>query len=166
LAGLEGTIRDSSGHWILGFQHQCPASSALHSELEALKEGLNLTLNKGLTPLVIETDSTEVIKALNEDYQSHHMTVSSCRWLMHQLKDPPIQHNFRNGNQVAHKLAKETVNNPKFQATPFVINKLDADRDGYVHLIKTLPTSICIHLANLGNISILKPSTYGGDVTN
>lgn len=53
LARLGGTIRDTNGHWILGFQHQCLASSTLQSELEALKEGINFALRKGLTPLVI-----------------------------------------------------------------------------------------------------------------
>ncbi|XP_070013944.1 uncharacterized protein [Nicotiana sylvestris] len=139
--------------------------------MEALKEGLTLALNKGLVPIMIETDSTEVIKAINEDYKSHHMTISSCMWLMHQLKDPPIQHNFRDRNQVAHNLAKDALNNPKSHVVldrppSFVINKLNADRDGHVYLTKSLPTCTCINLANLGNISVIKSSTYGDDVTN
>lgn len=155
----------------MGFQHQCPASSALQSELEALKEGLNLAMTKGLIPLVIETDSTEVIKALHQGCESNYMTISSCRWLIHQLKDPTIQHNFRYENQVAHNLAKEALKNPKYhllldRPPPYVINKLDVDRDDYVYFVKSLLTDVCCKLPNLGNISVLKSTSFYGDVTN
>ncbi|XP_070003146.1 uncharacterized protein [Nicotiana sylvestris] len=63
LAGLGGSFRDSNGQWIMGFQHHCLASSPLQAELEALKEGLYIAMTKGLTPLVIKTDSTKVVNA-------------------------------------------------------------------------------------------------------
>ncbi|XP_070055386.1 uncharacterized protein [Nicotiana tomentosiformis] len=63
LGGLGGVFRNHIGHWIAGFQHHCPAISALQTELEALKEGLNIALTKGFTPQIIETDATKVVNA-------------------------------------------------------------------------------------------------------
>ncbi|XP_019248761.1 PREDICTED: uncharacterized protein LOC109228032 [Nicotiana attenuata] len=94
LEGLGGVFRNHNGHWIAGFQHHCSAISPLQAKLEALKEDLIVALTKGFTPLIIETDATE--------------------WIMLQLKQPSIQHNFREANKVTHKQAKEALNLPKY----------------------------------------------------
>ncbi|XP_019240855.1 PREDICTED: uncharacterized protein LOC109220844 [Nicotiana attenuata] len=63
LGSLVGVFRNHNGHWIAGFQHHCPAILPLQTKLEALKEGLNIVFTKGFTPLIIETDATEVVNA-------------------------------------------------------------------------------------------------------
>ncbi|OIT21097.1 hypothetical protein A4A49_65458, partial [Nicotiana attenuata] len=157
--------------WIAGLQHHCPAISSLQTELEALKEGLNVAMAKGFTPLIIETDVTEVIKALQCGCESHDKIVCFCRWLMFQLKQPSIQHNVREGNKVAHKLAKEALNLLKEhllleRPPPYVINKLETDRTGYIYFIKKLSVVVCCKLANLDNIHVLRTCSISGDVTN
>lgn len=93
----------------MGFQHRCPATSPIQAELLALKEGLSISLMKGFTPLIIETDDTEVINLINNDCVPHDLLICSCRSLMLQLREPKIIHNFRERNKVAHKLARDAL---------------------------------------------------------
>ncbi|XP_070022477.1 uncharacterized protein [Nicotiana sylvestris] len=171
LAGLGGYFRDSHGHWILDYQHHCPASSPLQCELEALKEGLKIALSHGFTLLVIETDSMEVIQSFTNDNESNYMTVNYCRWLMHRLRETKIILNFRNENQVAHGLAKKALEkllDHQLLVRPpsNILNKLDADRVGYIYLVKKLPIVVLYDLARLGNMNVLSSTITEDDVMN
>ncbi|XP_075080492.1 uncharacterized protein LOC142165992 [Nicotiana tabacum] len=64
--GLGGVIRNANGHWIVGYAKSAHARGSLHSEIKALLAGLKTTLNWGMFPLQIETDSTEVVNAPTE----------------------------------------------------------------------------------------------------
>ncbi|XP_075105097.1 uncharacterized protein LOC142179285 [Nicotiana tabacum] len=153
LGGLDGVFKNSNGHWIAGFQHHYSAISSLQTELEVLKEGLNIAMTKRFTPLVIE------------QMQQRRLM------LQLKLKQSSIQHNFREGNKVAHKLAKEALNLPKEhllldRPSSYVINKLETYRVGYVYFVKKVSTEVCCKLANLGNINVLRTYSISGDVTN
>uniref|UniRef100_A0A1S3Y7J9 RNase H type-1 domain-containing protein n=1 Tax=Nicotiana tabacum TaxID=4097 RepID=A0A1S3Y7J9_TOBAC len=126
VGGLGGLFRDHNGHWLLGYQHRCPARS-LHVELQALKEGFKIALMKGFTPLIVETDATR-------------------------LRELRIIYNFREGNKVAHKMAKEALKEgTEFQLLDnppsYVINNLASDRASCVNFVKTMAVSVCAQLA-------------------
>ncbi|XP_075111177.1 uncharacterized protein LOC107777689 [Nicotiana tabacum] len=66
ICGLCGVIRNANGHWIVGYTKSAHARGSLHAEIKALLDGLKTSLNWGLFPLQIETDSTEVVNASTE----------------------------------------------------------------------------------------------------
>lgn len=85
----------------------------------------------------IETDSTEVIKYIDQNNTAYADIIHERRLLMLQLMIPGIRHNFRQGNEVAHELAKEdltqsTINKVMYYARPpyFAEEKLEVDRRG------------------------------------
>ncbi|KAK4366533.1 hypothetical protein RND71_014413 [Anisodus tanguticus] len=79
-------------------------------QLLALKKGLQLAHDLNFYPLEIETDSTDVITALHKGNDSYDFLVSSCIWLIHQVRKVQVYHNFREANQVSHLLAKAASN--------------------------------------------------------
>lgn len=88
---------------------------------------------------------------------------------MLRLREPRIIHNFREGNKVAHKLAREALkegsefqllNNPP----SYVINNLASDRASCVYFVKTMAVTVCAQLAEWGNLNVLETCYYVGDV--
>lgn len=82
---------------------------------------------------------------------------------MHQLKLPILRHNFREGNGVAHLLAKEVVNHFKpakcsylARTSLFVEIELNRNKQGVSSSTKYLPTLVCNSLAALDNGNILR----------
>lgn len=127
LSGLGGVFWDHLGVWIMGFQKRNTATSLLQAELQGIHEGLKIATKFNLSPLELETNSTEAINAIRHDHMVFSNTVHACRLLMHQQKDLLLRHNFREGNQVAHLLAKDatkkqykqlTSEYPKLHASP------------------------------------------------
>ncbi|XP_060181542.1 uncharacterized protein LOC132611151 [Lycium barbarum] len=111
--GIGGVFRDSQGQWIIGFQGNICSNSPLHSELQALQQGLVVALNRQLVPLEIETECPDLIKAINVGNTSHNTLVNNCRRLMLQEKMLFLKHNFRQANGVAHVLTKEVLKKSK-----------------------------------------------------
>ncbi|XP_058217265.1 uncharacterized protein LOC131328330 [Rhododendron vialii] len=65
LAG--GLICESSGNWVLGFQRKdVVASSSTAIECWALKDGLQLALERNLIGILVETDSLTLVHVLNQ----------------------------------------------------------------------------------------------------
>ncbi|XP_075104148.1 uncharacterized protein LOC142178469 [Nicotiana tabacum] len=111
-AGLGGAFRNSNGDWIMGFHNAIQAFSPTHAELMALLEGLKIAKEMNFINLEIETDCMDIIKLMYEDSNNFSDIIFECRWLMHQLKLPILKHNFREGNEVAHLMAKEAIKYP------------------------------------------------------
>ncbi|XP_075102068.1 uncharacterized protein LOC142177427 [Nicotiana tabacum] len=172
--GLGGVFTDHIGTWIIGFQRQHTTISPLHTELQAIYDGLLLAIKFKLFPLEVETDSTEAINAIQRDHLVCSNIVHACRSLMHQQKDLRFRHNFRKGNHVAHLRTKDaTINNfkqfsldnPKLHAIPplFVKQQLTMEQNGACLFAKSLPTTACNMLRTLGNQNIAcdNPSMCG-----
>ncbi|KAK4360202.1 hypothetical protein RND71_019154 [Anisodus tanguticus] len=82
---------------------------------------------------------------------------------MLQLKAPVIRHYFRQGNKMAHLLAKEalkqsTINKVKYLVRPphLVKEKLEVDCRGGTLFVKTINVNTCNMLATYGNLNVLK----------
>nr|XP_009601887.2 uncharacterized protein LOC104097078 [Nicotiana tomentosiformis] len=162
-AGLSGIFRNSNGDWIVGFHKSFHATSAIQAELMALQEGLKIARDMNFVDMKIETDSTEIIKLLYEDNQYLSNTIIEYRLLMHRLKLPTLKYNFREGNEVAHLLAKEVVKDFSpikyfYYARPplFVELELIRNKHGIYNSTKYLPTTVCNSIATLGNNNVLK----------
>nr|XP_016513463.1 PREDICTED: uncharacterized protein LOC107830431 [Nicotiana tabacum] len=165
-AGLGGAFRNNNGDWIMGFHKASQIISPTHAELMALLEGLKIAKEMNFLNLEIETDCTNVIKLIYEDSYNFSNIVSEYRWLMHQLKLPHLKHNFREGNEVAHMLAKEAIKNPPstkcfFHPCPsfFVEQEVIKNKHGIGDSFKNISTSVCKYLATMGNSNALKTST-------
>lgn len=77
-----------------------------------------------------------------------------------------MKQNFRQGNIVAHHLAKDALNLTTFNKTqvpaapPFcVLESLEKDAEGITTFVKYLSTDVCNVLATMGNQSVLSDTT-------
>ncbi|XP_019259064.1 PREDICTED: uncharacterized protein LOC109237239 [Nicotiana attenuata] len=175
-SGIGGIFRDNTGKWILGFQKFCHSLFPLHTELQALYEGLQMAHKFNLFSLEIETDSTDVINAINNGHTSLSNLIHPCRLLMHQEKGLLVRHNFREGNAIADSLAKEAKNQEKkympektklFTAPPFCVqHMLSMDRSGESKHSKQLSISVCNILTTLGNQNIASDAILHTGLSN
>ncbi|XP_009792463.1 uncharacterized protein [Nicotiana sylvestris] len=157
-AGLGGVFRNKDGDWIFRYCRSAYASSVMHCELMALHEGLNIAKHLDLCNIEIEIDSTDSILMLNENNPNLSNLILECRLLVYQLKHPILRHNFREGNEIAHLLAKEALKNFKISrcvhhARPpcFVEHQLLKEKHGFSFKLKYVSTSVCEKLAKFGN---------------
>ncbi|XP_070036528.1 uncharacterized protein [Nicotiana tomentosiformis] len=162
LCGFGGLFRDNRGQWVLGFQGSLPGLSPLHAELMALKTGLRLAMEQGFTDLEVESDSTDAISCLENGNATLNNTIHECRLLMIQVKVQTIQHNFREANKPAHKLARNVVrvNNGRdldimHYRPPFLTVALSSNYEGSIYLVKNISSDVCTKLASFGNNNVL-----------
>ncbi|OIT20644.1 hypothetical protein A4A49_62761, partial [Nicotiana attenuata] len=150
--------------WILGFNAKCESTSPIHSELLAFRQALHITMQGNFIPCEIETDATEVIRFLEEDYPTYKSFLDECRYLMEKLMErgeTRMKHNFREGNKVAHLLAKEALFQPTYNITSFlreppnfVENMYYKDKEGRNN-VRECTLLACNILASLGNDNAL-----------
>ncbi|KAK4711266.1 hypothetical protein R3W88_005779 [Solanum pinnatisectum] len=160
--GLGGVIRDSNGSWVFGFCKKIIAFSHTLVELQAFELGLQLAFERGMIPLEIETDLTEVIEFLHHSHPIYLSVLDSCRSLLRRLGNPMVRHHFRQANKLADFLAKEGCNISVINylvvlvAPPEKANIiLRADKDG-VSSTRSISLSTCTKLATLGNLSVME----------
>ncbi|KAK7849068.1 putative ribonuclease h protein [Quercus suber] len=67
LVGCGGLLRDSAGQWVVGFAKSICSSSSIAAELWALREGLGLCLERGITAVEIELDATVAISLVSSN---------------------------------------------------------------------------------------------------
>ncbi|XP_019224525.1 PREDICTED: uncharacterized protein LOC109206186 [Nicotiana attenuata] len=103
--GISGVIRNNRGEWMLGYYKKCESISPIHAELLAFRQALQTIMKENFTPCEIETDATEVIHFMDEDYPTYNSLLNEYRYFMEKLMDMGeirLKHNFREGNKVAH----------------------------------------------------------------
>lgn len=59
--GFSGVIYNYLGKWIVGYDDKSSSHCRSMVELEAIQHGLELALTYNLVPLIVKTDSVEVI---------------------------------------------------------------------------------------------------------
>lgn len=94
-SGIGYVVRDSHGDWILGICCKTVAQSALIAELLTLYYGLRLSIEHNYKNITIQTDSKELISCITKPVSSNYNLILECMELIHQLGNPPIQHDFR-----------------------------------------------------------------------
>ncbi|OIT01854.1 hypothetical protein A4A49_39949 [Nicotiana attenuata] len=156
VSGIEGVIRDSNGDWVIGFSKTTNGPSHLYIELEAVCQGLELAASHQFSRLQIETDSA-VIPQLMESNSSplYNTPLYKCRYWLKMLGSPPILHNFRKDNNIAHKLAQQGAqqansNQIYLEASDYLKQDVGMDKEG-ITVIRTTITTVLNNLAMLGN---------------
>lgn len=139
-----------------------------HAELLSLLEGLKVLEDFNNTTPEIEIDCTDAIKVLFDETSNFQNLIMECRWTMLHPKLPTVRHNFREGNQVAHKLAKESLKLPKKDKsvllacpTIFVHDELHKDKHGTSTSSKNISVNVCNILVTMGNTNTLNSLSYG-----
>lgn len=106
IEGIGGVIRNEKGDWLIGFASKISVKNPVQAELMALYEGLCIANNRKLYPLEIETDATQVITFIRDGCKTYDSIINCCMLLLAQMGTVEMHHFFRQGNEVAHKLAK------------------------------------------------------------
>ena len=107
--GGEGLIRDSCGRWIKGYMRYFGINTSIIAEFWALRDGLTLASQLGITHLAVELDAKVVVdlilsrKTPNGSYTS---LLNDCRYLLRQFQQTVIRHVFREANRGVDSLAK------------------------------------------------------------
>ena len=93
----------------MGFAKSINVSSSIVAELWALREGLGLCLERGISAVEIELDATAAISFVSSNVNSNGVfsgLVDDCRELLLRLPQVKLLHCFREANFYADVLAK------------------------------------------------------------
>lgn len=127
-------------------------------EQQALKYSLQLATEHSLMNFEIKTDAANIIDLLeSENYNPHNNIIFECRYWMKRLGDPLIHHIYREGNQVAHELAKQASNQANVNYSAIYIQMPESLKD-LVLLDSngiTTTTTIRINVDVLNNLALL-----------
>lgn len=139
----------------------------------ALKTGLHIAKEQGLTNLEVETNSTDIITCLDNEITTFNNIIHECRSLMIQVKIQEIHHIFREANKLSHMMARRALcdNNGRdfnilYYPPHFAIDVLSSDREGSTYLIKKVRKDVCFRLAYFGNKNILRDMLCNSQVEN
>ena len=89
LAGSGRVIRNHIGDWVGGFSRAIGITTSVQTELRALKDGLNLAIDLGISNLEIEMDSLVAIELVNSITIPNAFLstiVTDCRSLMERFE--------------------------------------------------------------------------------
>ncbi|XP_024178535.1 uncharacterized protein LOC112184504 [Rosa chinensis] len=107
--GRGGVLHNEKGEFIAGFAYKVPnVSSAYHTELLAIKSGLEIIQALGLSNIALMSDCLEAVKAVTEedqDLSSLGTIVEDIKGLLGELQSIGVHHTYRTANHVAHRLA-------------------------------------------------------------
>ena len=108
-AGFGGIIRHKTGRWVTSFSGRLLTASILHTKLEALRRGLLLAWDRGISRLVCNSDSKLVVNLMVKLFDVHHMFalfIGDILILLARDWHVLVTHTFRECNFSADYLAK------------------------------------------------------------
>ena len=113
IAGLGVIIRNSNGEVMpAAVQRSCFQLSSIHMEAEAVILSIKSAQRAGFSPMIIETDSQEVVDLT----LSKKVSITETSWLIadiqksiHSSNQFSIQYTPRECNATAHDLAKKAL---------------------------------------------------------
>ena len=108
-AGGGGLIRDSEGRWLKGFSRAIGHTTSVVAELWAVRDGLNLAIQLGISCLEVELDAKIVVELLeNNDSTNFKFSpvLHDCRYLLTRFTQVRVAHVYREVNRCADFLAK------------------------------------------------------------
>ncbi|KAK9990873.1 hypothetical protein SO802_025858 [Lithocarpus litseifolius] len=108
-AGRGGIIRDSCGRWIKGFMRYIDISTSIIAEFWALRDGLTLASQLGITHLAVELDAKVVVDLIlprKTPKCLYTSILNDCMYLLEKFQQTVIRHVFREANRGADSLAK------------------------------------------------------------
>nr|XP_020186036.1 uncharacterized protein LOC109771748 [Aegilops tauschii subsp. strangulata] len=116
LSGASGAVaRDDQGVFIAAANWYIPVVTGVDSaELMAIRNGLCLAANIGCNMIELESDSSFVVDSMNQiyDYMGPDIAIiMECKQLMMDFASVSFKHCYREANQVADELAKNSFMN-------------------------------------------------------
>ena len=117
-AGGGGLIRDHHGKRIKGYVRNIGNATSIAAEFWALRDGLMLAAQLGITQLLVELDAQVIVnlvlskKPINCSYSP---LLNNCRYLLRQFHHIKIIHVFREVNRCADNLVRAV---PSYQDHP------------------------------------------------
>lgn len=112
-AGCGGVLRDEDGRFIFGFAGGLGSCSITQAELWAILNGSQKTKERGITKVIVESDSMAAVRLINMGCSSLHPSanlVFDIRKILDMEGHFSISHTYRETNQVADGLAKYGMN--------------------------------------------------------
>ncbi|XP_028112975.1 uncharacterized protein LOC114311106 [Camellia sinensis] len=106
-AGYGGLLRDDTGIWIWGYYGNLGHCTCLEAEIWAIYRGLTILFQKGLTNVVIETDSEQAMLQIQQGPNPNSplkALIEDAKFLL-QRCHCSILHTLREGNKVVDILA-------------------------------------------------------------
>ena len=107
-AGGGGLFCDHEGNWMKGYARGIGHTNSFLAELWALRDGLNIAREMGVSNLIIELDALSIVLLMNNEAENIMMEplLSNCRSLLKQIPNKRVLHIFREANQCVDALAK------------------------------------------------------------
>lgn len=102
-------IRNHVGEWICGFSGSCGYADNLTTEVQAIKNGLDLVWDRGYRNVILESDSKSALDLLDTTANNLHPLFSlldHINGLLNREWNVKLQHNLREGNECADWMAK------------------------------------------------------------
>lgn len=110
-AGFGGVFREERGHWVIGFYGRLEDCTSLEAELWGIFRGLEMVKSQNMEALEIDSDSASAIALIKGDGPVNSpqlVLIQECRALL-EATGCTLNHIYREGNQVADKLANMGV---------------------------------------------------------
>ncbi|KAF3631896.1 putative Cysteine/Histidine-rich C1 domain family protein [Capsicum annuum] len=111
---------------LTGFDDRSASHCHTLVELEALQEGLRMAILHNLSPMEIESDSTELRNLLHYPFPPYTDIVNACRSMLKSLGNPVVRHSFRQANRVADILSRLSSHRPRISTNDFFLTPPDA----------------------------------------
>ena len=107
-AGVGGLFRDHEGNWVKGYARGIGHTNSFLAELWALRDGLNIAREMGVSNLIIKLDALSIVLLMNNEAENIMMEplLSDCKSLLKQIPNKRVLHIFCEVNQCADALAK------------------------------------------------------------
>ena len=108
-AGGGGLICDHQGKWIKGYMRHIDVATSIIAEFWALRDGLMLASQLGITQLLVELDAkviVDLVLSTKPSNNSYFSLLNDCRYLIRQFHWIKTSHVFREVNMCTNHLAK------------------------------------------------------------
>ncbi|GKV52754.1 hypothetical protein SLEP1_g59322 [Rubroshorea leprosula] len=109
IAGGGGLLRDHLSRWMVGSSRSIGWTTSIAAELWAIRDGLEIAARKGISKIIVKTDSkiaVLLIESTDTTLHSLGALISYCRLLLRLFTDARISHIYREANAAADFLAK------------------------------------------------------------
>ena len=99
-AGGGGLFRDHEGNWVKGYVGGIGHTNSFMVELWALRNGLNIVREMGVSNLIIELDVLSIVLLMNNEAENIMMEplLSNCRSISKQIPNKHVLHVYREAN--------------------------------------------------------------------
>ena len=94
-AGAGGLIRDHSGNWVKGYMRNIGVAMSIIAEFWALRDGLLLASQMGITHLIVELDAKIIVDLMlsnNTSNRAYTPLLNDCRYLLSHFQRYKINH--------------------------------------------------------------------------